>query len=184
MNRYVTTLFFINALSRIGLSNQVSGLRSASYAAHLLAPDIYAETLIGGSEIYDARDPSTPFTRAYYEQHKYGTAWALGDTGQYFGLTLLFLHVALAVIHTAVLCWTKRSSAAWDSINELVILAYNSATKPDAFVNSSSGVEYSRTLLRRVRIGTRVLGNGSVQAELVVDGDVGAGDIVPGVAYS
>jgi hypothetical protein len=92
INRYVTTLFFINALSRIGLSNQVTGLRSTSYAAHLLAPDNYAETLIGGSEIYDARDPSTPFTRAYYEQHKYGTAWALGDTGQYFGLTLLFLH--------------------------------------------------------------------------------------------
>jgi hypothetical protein len=82
------------------------------------------------------------------------------------------------------LCWTKRSNAAWDSINELVILAYNSATKPDAFVNFSSGVEYSRTLMRRVRVGTRVLGNGSVQAELIVDGDVGAGDVVPGVAYS
>lgn len=84
-----------------------------------------------------------------------------------------------------MLFWTKRSSEAWDSITELVVLAYRSTARPGSFENCSSGIRESRTLEKEVRIGTKVLEDGSERAELVVCGDEGGtGDVVAGKAYS
>jgi hypothetical protein len=100
-------------------------------------------------------------------------------------MALLSIYVILALAHTAVLFWTHKSSTAWESINELIVLAYNSATRPKAFKNCSSGINQRKTLDTRVRIGTRLLEDGSIQAELVICDDEGeVGDVVPGRAYS
>ena len=183
----MTTLFIINALSRVSLSQQ---LEAGNPASRSLRPELAIkgaidETFIGGKELYDERNSSSPFTRAHYQQYKYATAWALGDTGQYISLGILFAHVFLALVHTVVLFWARRSSVAWGSINELMVLAYNSAARPGAFKNCSSGVAKSRTKAKKVRVGTRTLEDGSIQAELVVcDDEGGAGDVVADRAYS
>jgi hypothetical protein len=190
-NRYVTTLYFLNALSRIGLIKQLEPNNPTSTTMdraltpyHAYAP--VDDTFIGGGkEQYDVRDPSAPFTRAFYQQFKYGTTWYFNDMGQYLSLTILCVHLVVAIIHTIVLCWTKRSSEAWDSITELVVLAYRSDARPGVFENCSSGIRESRTLEKEVRIGTKMMEDGSERAELVVCGDEGGtGDVIPGKAYS
>jgi hypothetical protein len=100
-------------------------------------------------------------------------------------IAILGVQVVLAPGHMVILLWTRRSSNARDSINELIILTYNSAARPQAFKNCSNGIANSRTLKKKVRVGTRTLNDGSVQAELVICGDEGAtGDIVAGRSYS
>lgn len=116
----------------------------------------------------------------------------MADRGQYLSVGLLLLHVAIALAHTLVVVGTGRSSASWDSINELVVLAFNSVAGKDAFENCSGGIEYSKTLERKVRVGTRVGDGGFERVELVIcggqgsvdDGDEGGvGNVVRGKAY-
>jgi len=77
------------------------------------------------------------------------------------------------------------SSEAWDSINELVVLAYNSLPRAVAFDNYSSSVLHARTLEKQVTIGIRTLDSGYVQSELLVCGDHdNAGNIKVDDAYS
>jgi hypothetical protein len=100
-------------------------------------------------------------------------------------IAILGVHIVLAVGHMLILLYTRRLSRAWGTIEELVILAYNSATRPAAFKNCSSGVDNPKTLEKKVRVGTRTLDDGSVQAELIVCGhEGGTGDIVAGRLYS
>lgn len=146
---------------------------------------IVDDGFISGKPIYNRRDPSEPYVLAHFQQFKHGFAWSLGQPGQYVAITILGIHIILALVHTAVLIRKKRSSAAWDSISELIILAYRSAARPGAFENCSSGVEFSETVGKRVRVGTRVQDNGDEQAELVICQDEnGAGNIVTGKEYS
>lgn len=87
-------------------------------------------------------------------------------------VTILFIHAMLAVVHTAVLVYFRRSIVySWDSINELLILAYNSTTRPNAFANSSCSIVLSKTLEKEIRIDTRVHDNREVCAELIVCGE-------------
>ncbi|KAH7072443.1 hypothetical protein FB567DRAFT_554114 [Paraphoma chrysanthemicola] len=187
MLEYITTLFFLNALSRIGLTHQLEPNNPSSTS---LRPEFankrnFDDGFVGGKDLYEQKNASEPYTRAYYEQYRFGTAWAFKSAGQYISMAILGLHVILALAHSVVLCWSRRSSKAWASVNELIVLAYNSATRPRPFKNCSSGIERPRTLKTKVRIGTRVVGDGIVQAELVVCGDEGeVGDVVPGKAYS
>jgi hypothetical protein len=184
--RYVTTLFFINALSRVSLSYQLgSDPKNFKLKPELASEDITDASFISGKELYTHSNLTNPSIRAYYENYKFGAAWAFKDLTRYMSIAILLLHVVLAVGHMLILLCTRRSSRAWGTIEELVILAYNSATRPAAFKNCSSGVGNSKTLEKKVRVGTRTLDDGRVQAELVVCGHEGAtGDIVAGRLYS
>ncbi|KAH8731760.1 hypothetical protein GQ44DRAFT_821920 [Phaeosphaeriaceae sp. PMI808] len=180
------TIFLLNALSRVGSSLQFRGPSSTDLDPSLHANNIVDDSFVSGSMIYNRRDPSEPYVLGKYEAHQYGTAWSLKDTGQRLAVIVLSIHLILAFLHTLLLLIVaKGSSEAWDSITELMILAYNSRPKPGAFENCSSGVVYSRTLGKRVRVGTRMKENGSDQAELVVcDQEDSAGNIEIDRAYS
>ncbi|KAF2035260.1 hypothetical protein EK21DRAFT_84879 [Setomelanomma holmii] len=184
-HRYITTLYFLNALSRVGLPLH---LEDHPNSVHLRwefdAGPIKNDSFIGEVELYPERNSTALYTRAYYQQYRFGTAWALVDAGQYISMVLLGIHVVFALAHSVILCWTHRSNTAWESVNELIVLAYNSATRPKVFENCSIGIKNARTLDTKVRIGTRALEDGSVQAELVVCDEGEAGDVVLGKAYS
>jgi hypothetical protein len=181
---YVTTVFFANALSRIGLALQMALPSDMTIKKELEAIKVLDDRLLDGKSIYNARDPSEPYVKARYQAYAYGTTWSLAQTGQYLGVAILCMHVFLALAHTIVLVVTKRSSAAWDSINELIVLAYNSSARPGAFENCNSGIELAKTLEKKVRIGTRQGDDGHVQVELVVCADdKGAGRVVVGEKY-
>jgi len=97
----------------------------------------------------------------------------------------LYIHALLALVHIFAIFWTRRPSTAWESINELMVLAYNSAPRSTAFKNCSGGIKHLKTVEKKVRVGTRTLHDGSVQAELVVcEDETGAGDVVADRAYS
>jgi hypothetical protein len=92
---------------------------------------------------------------------------------------ILGIHMLLVLAHMIVLVCAGISSTAWNSIEGLAVLAYNSAPHLKAFKNCSSGIDNSATLAKQVRVSTRVLDDGRVQAKLVVCGsEDAAGDII------
>lgn len=150
----------------------------------LLSNDIADDSFISGKNIYNDRDPSEPYIKGHFKSYMYGTAWSLVHPAQKAAVAILSTHILLALMHTLILFKTKRSSETWDSINELLVLAYNSIPRPGAFEKCSSGIVLAHTLEKKVRIGTRMRDSGDVQAELVVcDDEKGAGRIVVGEAY-
>ncbi|KAF2687073.1 hypothetical protein K458DRAFT_401669 [Lentithecium fluviatile CBS 122367] len=137
------------------------------------------DSFVSGKNVYNPRDPSELCNRRHYKSYKYGTAWSLSYPAQQGAVAILCMHMLLALAHTSMLLVTGRSSEAWDSINELLILAYDSLPRPGAFDNCSGGVVHTHTLEKKVRIGTRTQYSGDVQAELVIcDDENGAGRIV------
>jgi hypothetical protein len=137
-----------------------------------------------GEDLYTHRNSTNPAVRAYYEHYSFGLAFAIMDRTRYISTGVLGIHIVLAIGHMLVLLWTRRSSRSWDSMEELVILAYNPATRPGAFKNCSSGVANPKTLDKKARVGTRVLDDGSVQAELMCGSRGTTGNIVAGKSYS
>lgn len=184
--RYVMSLFFLNALSRIGLSHQLKyDPASHEMRADLLAKPIVDDTFIGGTKLYDERNASAPLTRFHYQQYKYCTAWTLAKKAQYMSLALLCVHVFLALIHILTNFWAKRAFTAWGTFNELMVLAYHSAPRSAAFKNCSGGIDHLSTVEKPMRVGTRMLYDWSVGAELVVcDDESGAGDVVADRKYN
>lgn len=184
---YETTLLFLNGLSRVGLSLQ---LEAQDPAGHRLRPELRPinvrnDTFNGGEEQCPTRNASGSFTRAHYQQYKYGTAWMLAKKGQYMSLCWLCTHVMLALAHIFAVCRARRSSESWVTLSELVVLAYNSAPQSAVFKNCGGGIHSLRTVEKKVRVGTRTLQDGSVQAELVVCGDEREVlDVVTDRAYS
>jgi len=183
--RYVTSMFFINALSRVGLMYQLVYAHDTVLDPLLLSKTLTDDSFISGKDIYDKRDPSEPFIQGRFESYKWGTAWTMAGATQQAAAAILCLHLVFALVHTVVLIYLGRSSEAWDSINEVMLLAYNSIPRPGAFQNCSSGIVHAHTLEKKIRIGTRTQDSGDVQSELVVCGDEnGAGRIEVNEAYS
>lgn len=85
--------------------------------------------------------------------------------------SMLCVHVLMALMHMTVLVWTGTSRTVWNSIEGLIVLAYNSAPQLIAFKNCSSGIQTLPTVAKQVRVGTRVPDDGRVEAELVVCGN-------------
>lgn len=95
--------------------------------------------------------------------------------------------MGMAVVHTLMKVWTRKTSEAWDSVNELVALGYNSVPRPDALQNCSGGIVTMETLTKVMKVGEVVDGKGDARVELVVcdkfSGGKMLGKIVTGAKY-
>jgi hypothetical protein len=85
------------------------------------------------------------------EWYNYGTAWQLDDPALYLSIFILGLHLVIALVHTGITLWFKNTSESWDSIAELVALAYNSSPQ-NALKNCGAGIRLRSTLSQRVKV--------------------------------
>ena len=98
---------------------------------------------------------------------------------QQLAMVVLFLHVVVALLHTAWTVGRGRSSGCWDTLTEIVILAHNS--KPtDSLHNSGAGVKQTRTFAKKISIRPTGLGGSTDSCdrlELLVEEEEISGDI-------
>jgi len=183
--RYIISVFFVNALARVGYVYQLKYAQDITLDDSLLAPPIVDDSFISGKNVYSPRDPSEPYVRGRFESYMWGTAWTLANPVQRGAAALLCTYLLLAIFHTSILLILGRSSEAWDSITELLILAYKSTPNPQVFENCGGGVERAETLRKEVKIGVRTLSTGQEQVELFVcEMNDRVGSIVVDQAYS
>ena len=97
---------------------------------------------------------------------------------QKLAMGVLFLHMAVAVLHIMWTVGRGKSSASWDSLTEIVVLAQNS--KPaNSLQNTCAGMKYSQTFAKKVSIRpTRSFVNGkdADHLELLVEEEEIVGD--------
>ncbi|KAF2824388.1 hypothetical protein CC86DRAFT_420949 [Ophiobolus disseminans] len=135
---YVTTLFFLNALSRVGLSRQ---LVANDPASHDLRPELL---------------PHKAKNHTFMDRERYPNATHLGPSSKpTTSNTNMQPQGRLpkkTLIHIFAIFWARRPSSAWESINELLVLAYNSVPRSAAFKNCSGGISHLRTVEKKVRV--------------------------------
>lgn len=108
--------------------------------------------------------------------HRYGTAWTLKSLEQRFAIGLLGVHAIIAIVHSLIVVIRHNSMEAWDSINELVLLAWNSdpTRRGHELKNCAGGIRQMRTLRNRVKIVALDDGTGNDRrVELVMVDDKG-----------
>lgn len=78
-----------------------------------------------------------------------GLAYQYG-LAQKLAMIVLFLHIGVALLHTAWTAWQGKSSACWGSTTEIIVLAQNSKPAFQALKNTAAGVQYSSTFAKKV----------------------------------
>lgn len=81
-----------------------------------------------------------------------GYALVLSGFTSYFAAAILLLHVIIALIHTAWMLWTRRTSNAWESIPELLVLAQESTPAGGPLENTDAGISATATFAATARI--------------------------------
>lgn len=164
--RYFITIFLTDALSRIGYALQTDRPDTTELRPELRQPRITSDLMLNGGPIY--QPPSFPHQSLHYQTYKYGTAWCLSDSARRISIVILLTHMLLALVHFGIVVRRRSSSEAWDSINELIALAYNSSPKEGTLKNCSGGIVLMDTLKKKVKVRTKSDGVSVKKAELVV----------------
>ncbi|KAG6361266.1 hypothetical protein INS49_009491 [Diaporthe citri] len=80
-----------------------------------------------------------------------GLAYSANGVGYYLALTVVFVHVLLALVHTAYSLWLRRTSAAWESFCDSFALALGS-TPSRELPATSVGVTDPLCLAKRLMV--------------------------------
>lgn len=121
--------------------------------------------------------------------YRYGTAWILHGTRDYISVAILGTYLVIVVTHIIIVVGRNRTIEGWDSINELLALAWNSvpSARDSALKNCGAGISLLSTLHTQVKVNVADDGE---RLELVAVDEREAGKIggdprkaVPGVAY-
>ena len=85
-------------------------------------------------------------------------------------LTVLLVHVALALAHTLyTLLWLNETSQCWDSAEELLALAWNSEPARGAPKNTCGGIYDRKTLKSMVQIRAVQPDSGATETVQLID---------------
>lgn len=106
---------------------------------------------------------SENLTRLTWRVTVAGLAFKADEVVYYLALAVLFTHTLIASVQTGWTLTTRRSSDAWDGVEQLVVLGCQSKpTRNEGLKNTCSGIRYGRTFQHSARIsirsGTDVLG--------------------------
>lgn len=154
--RNIIAVLFADALARTGW--YLSLLYDSDLNVQMIDPILLRNSstdpqlLLRGGDIY-RKPQNLSYVTLKAEWHSYGVAWTLRENGQFLAVAVLCIHILLAAIHSLIVVTAGRSMDAWDSITELLLLAWNSVpTRRDQeFTNCSVGVYGVQPLRHRVK---------------------------------
>ncbi|KAF2106418.1 hypothetical protein BDV96DRAFT_675435 [Lophiotrema nucula] len=195
---FAVTVFFVDALSRIGWHLQLAEFgNSVDFYPSLQQGYVNTNKednakIFRNKPIFD-RPVDIPYVVQRQEWFSYATAWRLNQSSLYISVSVLGLHLIIAATHTVYNLWTGVTSEAWDSINDLLALAFNSSSK-ETLENCGAGIRLRRTLKHRVRVtvasggGHQVGSSGRLQLVFCDDNpdvdNLGGGVVDVGKRYS
>lgn len=114
------------------------------------------DDLLQGNFVLDLVPPSKSNSSDKLALHWGITVTGLGYRAEgvsyYLALALLFTHSAIAIVHIIWVLYTRNTSTAWSSLQDLVALVSKS-TPPDSVLDgTSAGIESYETFKHPVRI--------------------------------
>ena len=104
-------------------------------------------------------------------------AWRATATTDYLSIAVVLTYVCIALAHVLWVLVRRRSSNAWERLEDLLALAHSSQPEPSILQNTCAGIDRATTRSRCVRI--IAVGHPSGEEEQVqivfTDGDAGRG---------
>ncbi|RSL81052.1 hypothetical protein CEP51_006125, partial [Fusarium floridanum] len=143
---WITTLIIASGISRHGIDgvlDMTGDARSWSLLYYTKRPD-FNERLVANKTALQQPN-GTEFT-AFFFSFLFtsisinGIAYKANSVTDYLAITVLLAHMVLVLGHSVYLVYTRRSSDAWDSVMEILILAHNSQPTSHALRNTSAGI--------------------------------------------
>jgi hypothetical protein len=169
--RYAITAYFVDALARTGWSLSLDYADDSMMINPLLQRGWTASAkLLNGGPIFNPPPPNISYTILTETCYSYGTAWKLHGSAQYISVVILVAHLIIASVHTGIIMINGKTMEAWDSISELVVLAWNSAPtrRDEELRNCASGISRTSTLQNMVKVVAVEEEKGEKKVELVV----------------
>jgi hypothetical protein len=137
----------------MGLSPYSTKFRTVSDRVWMLNLPVYAEdknqklvNLLRGRDMPLDRPQNTNVTTLHWDVSITGYAYQGRSTPAYLALAVLFAYTLMALTHTFFLIFKRKSSACWDSLEELVVLCKNSRPEPNGGLKNTCGGELAKTL--------------------------------------
>lgn len=112
-----------------------------------------------------------------------GLAYSANGVGYFLALTVVFVHVLLALLHMAYSLWLRRTSAAWESFCDSFVLALGSAPSRELPATSVGVTDplclAKRLMVRETDSNTVQGGAAGKRLQIIVSGVKGAGTKLP-----
>ncbi|KAK0717844.1 hypothetical protein B0T26DRAFT_647722, partial [Lasiosphaeria miniovina] len=148
---WVTALLLVDGISRHYTSQQLNMTGSISdwdLLDYNLRPDWDSQLLAGGDALELPPPEIGNFTTFLTVISILGLSYQAQNITDYLAISVLLAHIFLALGHTLYLLWHRKSSVAWDSIPEMLVLAHNSRSSGFALKNTSAGIRSIETFRR------------------------------------
>lgn len=143
----------VDGMSRTGLSPYSTKFRTVSDRVWMLNLPVYAEdknqklvNLLRGRDMPLDRPQNANVTTLHWDVSITGYAYQGRSTPAYLALAVLFTYTLMALTHTFLLIFERKSSACWDSLEELVVLCKNSMPEPNGGLKNTCGGELAKPL--------------------------------------
>ena len=88
---------------------------------------------------------------------------------------MLLIHVIVALTHILQLLITRRSSACWDTVEDIITLAQISRTETKDLLNTGGGISRFSTMALNTRIRSSPAGPGDTEKGLADSNEEGPG---------
>ncbi|KAF1993441.1 hypothetical protein P154DRAFT_589321 [Amniculicola lignicola CBS 123094] len=158
------TTYFLDVLSRVGWHLQFTDFDSSDINPILQYPyyegNNGTDKILRGEPVF-TRPTNMSTVALRQEWFSYSTGWRLNESNLWISVTILGVHLLIALTHTVITLITGVSSESWDSITEVLALAYNSVPRGEELKNCGAGIRSKKTLEQQVRIVAVKDGNGN-----------------------
>ena len=182
----ITSTAMADAISRVGLAQQYGTLKYYTSFGKKCSHIKFG----GARQFCPGPPPSDQFTLLAFNgfhtgkqgnrsdepllrSHPAGYAYKASRITDFLSIGVLLLHLIVALGHTLYLLLTRYSSASWDTVEELIVLAHVSRTDTRDLRNTSAGIKRFSTmgLNTRVRTSGSGAGGGEEKVELLIGGE-------------
>ena len=183
----ITSTAMADAISRVGLAQQYDTFKyyasfgkqcsniKYSGARHFCSgpPPSDQFTLLAFNGFLTGRYGNRSDEPLLTRSHLAGYAYKASRATDYLSIGVLLLHLMVALGHTLYLLLTRYSSASWDTVEELIVLAHVSRTDTRNLRNTSAGIKRFSTMALNIRVRTSGsgAGGGEEKVELLIGGE-------------
>lgn len=156
-------MLIVDGMSRTGLADNGGNVNQvAEYKkwmrwlpSRVTEPGSYFDRILDGKTVVvePNNTDGTPLTRMHWDVTVSGLAYKADSTAIYLAIAVMFCCTIIGVCHAAYMLMTRRSSEAWDSIEEMIVLSQLSrpSVSPD-LANTSGGIQASAALKTKAQI--------------------------------
>lgn len=176
-------MLIVDGMSRVGLADNGGNIHHVTdrgdwmdwLPSRASDPGSYFDLLLDGKNVVAPpnKTNAATLTRMHWDVTVSGLAYKANSTAVYLAIAVMLACTTIGACNSAYILISRRSSEAWDSIEEIIVLSQLSRPSGSArLANTSGGIHASAAYKSKVQILERTgnaLGNNEETVQLFLD---------------